>query len=136
MTDLLLRETPDGHAEKVIVVARETFLLFFEGSLLLIGGPREFALGEGPELEQAELVNDDGLFPVGNDELLGDNHVDEARLVRELLVLICELFREVLLLGRQVGREAVREEMVRNGQEWRWRDEYQDDEATRTLRFM
>lgn len=97
-------ETVQRHREEVVVIAVGTLgLVLVVIVRVRVGGDVRLAdLGEGPEFFGAEIGHDDGTLAVVDDKLLVDDHLDEPRLVRELVVGVRELVDDVGL-GRVIA---------------------------------
>jgi hypothetical protein len=103
-THLLAGERVDGHAEQVVKVRVGAVAALEEGHLVLravvvdVGGDGALGLlGEGAELVLAQLRHNLAALAVRHDELALDDHLHEARLVREALVHRLELLDEEVL---------------------------------------
>jgi hypothetical protein len=88
-------QAPNRHAEQVVIVTSKTLVVFLHAGLSL--NIRLLALWEWPELEVAQLRHNVDFFLVRHDQLSGNDHLNEASLVGQLLELLVELVGEMLL---------------------------------------
>ena len=100
-THTLARQAPNRHAQQVVVVARERAAAFVvvvvHRGLVLARGAGRLGRPERTELKPDEVVDDGRRLAARDLELAVDKHLDEAGLVRKLLVLILEVGRHVVL---------------------------------------
>ena len=104
---LLRRKAVERHAEEVVEIAVGSSIIVASTIVVRVRSDVGLSgLGEGTEVLLAELSDDDGAFAVGNDELLRDDHLDEASLVREAVVCGRELVDEESLRFEALAQDS------------------------------